>query len=476
MCTCTPKENHNNCECAHVASIGQADDVALVSNDPHKLQGLILLAMQYASNYHIKMVPEKTKLLCYTPQGQEVDTRYWKSVSPIFMNSVKIPFTEEAEHVGILRCTNPGNMASLLARLTAHNRALFAVLPVGIARHHHGSTAAALRVEKMYGLSVLLSGLAALVLSNSEQEILNHHHKEKLEQIQKLYPGTPAPVVYFLAGTLPASAVLHLRQLSLLGMISRLGPDSILHRHGRQILSVPPASLLPARQSWFLQVRTLCNQYQLPDPLYVLANPPLKKEWKKETKLQVVKFWTKKLREHSASLPSLSLFRTSHMSLCSPSPIWTSCSNSPFEMKKASVQARMGSGRYRTCWMRRHWASEETGECRVPGCTGNMPGTLLHLATGQCPGLATATTAAAQHWVNYLQVHPLLLPLVQVLSSGSPEEFLSMLLDPSTQAPVIAAAQEHGQQVVDQLCYLTRTWLFTLHRERLKKLGHWTPG
>ena len=51
-----------------------------------------------------------------------------------------------------------------------------------------------------------------------------------------------------------------------------------------------------------------------------------------------------------------------------------------------------------------------------------------------------------------------------------------MLLDPSTQAPVIFAAQEPGPHVVDQLYYLIRTWLFTLDKERLQKLGHWTPG
>ena len=397
-------------------------------------------------------------------------------VSPIFMEGLRIPFTQEADHVGILRCSSPGNMPSVLARMTAHNRALFAVLPVGVARHHHGSAAAALRVEKLYGLPVLLSGLAALVLSNAEQETLDHHHKEKLERIQKLYPGTPAPVVFFLAGTLPASAILHLRQLSILGMICRLGPDSILHRHGRHMLAAPPASLLPARQSWFLQVRVLCQKYELPDPLVIMANPPTKHEWKKTTKHQVIKFFTEKLREHAASLPSLSLFRASHMSLSSPSPIWTSCGNSPYEMKKATVQARMGSGRYRTCWLRRHWAEEESGDCRVPGCTGNVPGTLLHLATGQCPGLSAATAAATEHWVTFLQVHPHLLPPVKVLTGGSPEEFLSLLLDPSTQAPVISLAQEQGSHVVDQICYLTRTWLFTLHRERLKKLGHWVLG
>ena len=95
----------------HVASIGQADDVALVSNSIFKLQGLLHLAMQYAAAYHVTMVADKTKLLCYTPKGQEQATKYWQTVSPISMFDNLIPFSRQAEHVGILRCTSPGSMS-----------------------------------------------------------------------------------------------------------------------------------------------------------------------------------------------------------------------------------------------------------------------------------------------------------------------------------------------------------------------------
>ena len=105
-----------------------------------------------------------------------------------------------------------------------------------------------------------------------------------------------------------------------------------------------------------------------------------------------------------------------------------------------------------------------------------MPGTLLHLATGQCPGVASACATAAAHWSSFLQVHSLLLPLIQVVTSSTPEVFLSFLLGPATEAPVITLAQEQGQDVVNQLCFMTRTWLYTLHKERLKELGFWVPG
>ena len=170
------------------------------------------------------MVPEKTKLLCYTPRGQALDTYYWKAVSPISMEGMRIGFSEEAEHVGILRSTQAGNMANLLSRESAHTKAVHAVLPAGMARGHNGNPAAAIKVERLYGVPVLLSGLGALVMSKTEEDSLDQHFKVSLESFQRLYKATPAPVVYFMAGCLPASALLHLRQFSLLGMISRLGP------------------------------------------------------------------------------------------------------------------------------------------------------------------------------------------------------------------------------------------------------------
>ena len=65
---------------------------------------------------------------------------------------------------------------------------IYAVLPAGLARRHHGNPAASLRVHQLYGIPVLLSGLSALVLSKQELDILDHHHKITLERFLKLYP------------------------------------------------------------------------------------------------------------------------------------------------------------------------------------------------------------------------------------------------------------------------------------------------
>ena len=344
-----------------------------------------------------------------------------------------------------------------------------------LARRHRGNPAAALRVEQLYGLPVLLSGLAGLVLGKAELAALDHHHKVKLEQLMRLYQRTPAPAVYFLAGQLPASAHLHLRQLGLLAMVARLGPTSILHRLATYTYtSLSSFPCTPSSPSlWFLQIRQTCAQYSLPDPQVVLASPPTKGAWRAATHRQVEAYWGARLRAEAATLPSLSYLRTSHLTLSSSHPIWSSCYGSQHEVVKATLQARMVSGRYRTCWLRRHWSGDASGHCRVPGCTPGTPGTLLHLATGQCAGLRAAVVAATTHWSSFLPSYPHLLPLLQEMSRAEPEVFLAFLLDPATQAPVLALAQVQGREVVDQLYFLTRSWLYTLHRERFRKLGLW---
>ena len=105
------------------------------------------------------------------------------------------------------------------------------VLHTGMALHHIGNPAASLRLERLYGTPVLLSGLSALALLDSEFTPLQQHHKLTLQRLQRLHFSTPEHV-----GMFPATSLLHLRVFSLLGIISRLGPENILNQHGRNIL------------------------------------------------------------------------------------------------------------------------------------------------------------------------------------------------------------------------------------------------
>ena len=237
-----------------VSSIGYMDDAALIGQTLPKVSGLLHLTTEFCNQYHVELVPEKTKLLGFAPPNHKMDLYLQHLCNPVTLGGHQVDFSSSAEHVGILRSPE-GNMPHILSRLSAHTRAIMSVLPIGMALCHRGNPSASLQIEKLYGTPVLLSGLPSLVLSDSEFSVFHHHHNLTLQRLQHLHLATPECVVLFLAGSLPITGILHLRMLGLLGMIARLGPENLLHKHSRHVLL--SASHNSPSKSWFLSLRLL---------------------------------------------------------------------------------------------------------------------------------------------------------------------------------------------------------------------------
>ena len=152
----------------------------------------------------------------------------------------------------------------------------------------------------------------------------------------RLLPGTPQCVSLFLAGSLSGKALLHLRQLSIFGMICRLKSD-VLYKHAVHTLTVAK----PSSNSGFLQIRNLCLQYNLPHPLVLLRSNLSKEALKEMIKKHVTNFWEHHFREEAADLLSLHYFKPGFMTLKVTHPIFTSAGPSHYFVTMASVQAVM---------------------------------------------------------------------------------------------------------------------------------------
>ena len=113
------------------------------------------------------MCPEKTKLVRFSKLADEE----MEEMNPIIINGIQIPFRECAEHVGILRSTQ--YLPNIMNRISAHRKALGAVLFTGLAQRHSANPAVGLKIEKIYGNPVLMSGLASQVLVGSELTLLD---------------------------------------------------------------------------------------------------------------------------------------------------------------------------------------------------------------------------------------------------------------------------------------------------------------
>ena len=450
----------------NISCISLADDAVLLSNSIIDLNNLLYLTKSYCQKYDVILVPEKTQLLAFHNEKYAAEVEYIKSTSLISLAGKEVPFSSEAEHLGVVCSEMTSNTAHILSRISAHRAKIFSLLPAGLAYGHLASTAATLKVERMCALPVLLSGMSTLVLSKRDISILSDHFKKILRLIMKLPDRTPEPVIFFLAGTLPLPAHLHLRKLSLFGMICRL-KGNVLHSIGRIMLT----DCKPAAKSWFQDIRNICVQYALPHPLDLLNNPPPKLHFKKLCKEQVHLYWREKLTSMS-DIPSLKFLITPFLSLLKPHPIWTSLDGNPYQAKAAKVQALFLSGRYRTERLCRFWSSNSNGYCLLDSCLNlkyfdDYSHILLH-----CSGLIDERRRLVSFTKSFLAANSEAESIVNeyLLYSNDDDIRLQFLLDCSV-LPLVIQSQQSGTDIINVLFRVTRTWCRSLHVARSRKLG-----
>ena len=288
--------------------------------------------MYFCKKKHVTLSPGKTKLQVFSPSRL---TQHFIPSNNLCIDGDPVELVQEAEHVGIVRSVQ-GNLVHIQTRFSAHRKSLGALLPAGLAKGHKANPTATLRAHQVYCLPVLLSGTAALVLKSSEVQLIEQHVKDTVCNLQKLLPKTPPCVVFFLGGHLPATAHIHLRQLTLFGMVCLLR-DSVLHKISEYLLATSKFNT----GSWIMRVRELCILYGLPSPLSLLCSPLPKPKFKSLIKSRVIDYWEIKLRSEACLLPSLQYFQPQYMSLVRPHPLWSSCTSNPFEVNKAIIQARI---------------------------------------------------------------------------------------------------------------------------------------
>ena len=444
-----------------VAAIGQADDSALVSHDLTSLQHLLSLSLEYCREYQVQLSTSKTKLLCYSSENSDY-IKYAKLINPMHIEDETIPFSDTAEHVGVIRSPG-GNLPHIHQRLVSHKKALGAILFTGMSRRHRANPLAAIRAEKIFGSPVLFSGLPSLILSKGEIELISAHVKQTLEGLLKLHPKTPEPVVFLISGTMPAEATLHMKQLTLFGMICRI-PENILHRIAKEALIHSDNK----DKSWFGQIRSLCYMYGLPNPLSLLNAPPPKDHFKKILKLKIADLWQSKLRFEAQKLKSLKYFYPEFMSITHPHPILTTAGTA-YEVNKMITQLRMLSGRYRVGSLLRHFSPTHSGMCELcESETEDLP----HLLVPRCPKLQNRREALLEFSFSVLSKSEEAINIFNKLMASNEHTQVQFLLDCSVFSEVIHASQKDSE-ILSILFKVTRTWCYSMHRARLKLLNRW---
>ena len=448
-----------------ISAIGQADDVILAAPSLYNLQLLVKLTEQYCDKYRVKLEPSKTKLVAFCPPKLKFMVDHAFNSQKIEINNYHVKQVSEVEHVGVLRNTD-GNLSQILNRVAMHKKSLHALLPTGVARRNRGNPAVSVKLSLLYGAPVLLSGVASLVLSQKELSILDGHYLKSVQGLLRLHERTPRSVVYFLAGTLPVRALLHQRILSLFSMVCHLQGDP-LNDHARHTLLFSTLS----SKSWFLQVKDICALYGLPHPLQLLDSPLKKELFKRLVKKSIVRYWEDLLAAEAQQLPSLCYFNPRVHSLTHPHPLWLAAGSSPYRVNKATILARMISGRYRTERLCRFWSDNQGGYCLANTCTG-VVGDLVHLLL-HCPALSVARRNLLDMWVHRAIKYPALYSLVLQILQGPDTLKMLFILDPTSIPAVDHMVAEYGMQVLDLIYYMSMSYAYGLHRKKLIITGRW---
>ena len=224
-------------------------------------------------------------------------------------------------------------------------------------------------------------------------------------------------------------------------------------------------------KSWFWRIKDLCLQYGLPHPLAWLTSQPTKQQVKSMAKARVVEYWLAILRAKASTLTSLRYLRTEYLGLLKCHPIFTTSGSNPWEVEKATTQARLLSGRYRVEALSGHWTPwNRGGMCSLPDCWNTVQshkGTVESLLLS-CPSLSLTRDDLMQMCWSFMVKAPQLSPVIKSCLTLDPVQFW---LDCSCMAPVIRAVQSYGGDVLYNLFRLTRNFCHVLHKARLSLLS-----
>ena len=160
------------------------------------------------------------------------------------------------------------------------------------------------------------------------------------------------------------------------------------------------------------------------------------------------------------------------MSLDRPHHLWLTAGPSPAKICMASVQANFLSGRYKTEALARHWSQNKSGLCLLsPTCHDSCLREDVPHIIAICPALLGVRVQLMNYTLQMtFKFDDTVRKEILTLCTPSHSDFCHFLIDCSTIPSVISLVDSYGSHLLSAMFEITRTWVFTLHRERLRRL------
>ena len=196
--------------CVSVSPV--ADDLYLLSDNPHKLQQLLLLAGHYGNRYRIKYGANKTKI---TVTGSKIDMEYYKSTKPWKMDGEVVEVVDNNEHLGLIASGEREEEKNINNRLLKGRGSLFSLLGPAFSQKCLLNPDLKMHIFRLFTCPITRCGLSSMVIRPSLMEPIDIFHRKTMRSFLSLSDRSPVPALYFMFGELPLSAKISL--LSFMG-------------------------------------------------------------------------------------------------------------------------------------------------------------------------------------------------------------------------------------------------------------------
>ncbi|VDH95017.1 Hypothetical predicted protein [Mytilus galloprovincialis] len=426
-----------------------ADDICLASNCPYELQAMLDLQENYALQENYTLSETKSTVLVTGNQ----DTHEF------LLNGSLIQQSETATHLGITRDSKSRFDSSTVVqeRISTARRATYAMMGAGLNGILNGlNPCVSLHLIRIYIIPRLTYGLEAIRLAAKDLTTINQYYKRLLKQIQHLPDKAADSACYLLLGEPPIKAEIHRRILTTFGNIIR-NFDSIEHQLAwRQLATKSKSS-----NSWFIMVKSILEQYDLPSCYDLLQNPPGKLTWKELVKRTVNSYWDNKLKLEAASKSSLKYVDIDRLSIGKTHLIWSSAGQNTHAITKASIKCRMLLGVY-TLQANRHKFNQYEVEPTCPLCK-------------QGPEDRTHFLVQCQHLTSIRQ--PFIDALSKAIEEMSPGLYQQITPEPTQLTQIILDCSSSHlvlPQFYNRLECISRGLCYALHIARSTVLPPWT--
>ena len=427
-----------------------ADDTTYLSNDAESLQFLINISKDSSDMdgyilQEIKSVVLKMDSIKNYPEGET-----WK------IGDKDMPVVEQTTHMGIPRSSSDQEMHAVETNIQKAQRTMYSLMGAGLHGENGLDPETAVSLLQTYVFPVLYYGMEIITPTGKALNRLEVQQKKILKQVLSLSTNVADPAVYIISGALPAEAMIHKRILSLFGNITRLTENAIEYKLAKRQLEIKTFK----SHSWFIVVKKILIQYELPDPESLLDNVLEKYAWKKRFHTAINKYWTERIVSQSKLYSSLKhLSKTYVIGKCHPAV--RPYLHSDRDIYRIPVKNKVLTGTYILQTNRAKFNQNDVNPiCQLCHKCKETP---QHFII-DCEALAEDRYPILNDFLTVLR------SLLDIYPQAADYSLLQLLIDSSCLIDTDIRVQNDILTHIDSLNYHSRRLIYKIHASRYSKL------